>query len=55
MCMCGQWKAGSVGVSAHWDSTRADSKRCMSDDCSRQHGKYKIGQLLKMHCAEQAF
>lgn len=26
--------------------------RCMSDDCSRQHGKYKIGQLLKMHCAE---
>lgn len=30
-------------------------KRCMSDDCSRQHGKYKIGQLLKMHCAERAF
>lgn len=27
---------------------------CMSVYCSRQHGKYKIGQLLKMHCAERA-
>lgn len=42
---CGGW-VGVAGVS------RAYSMRYMSDDRSRQHGKFKIGQLLKMLCAE---
>lgn len=52
MCVCGGreevWGCLNAVV-AHVYMT------CMSDDCSRQHGKYKIGHLCKKHCADQAF
>lgn len=58
-CVCLLCVRVSRGREGVWGCLNAGvahvHKRCMSDDCSRQHGKYKIGQLLKMHCAERAF
>lgn len=54
VCACRGVVGGREGVWGHLNAGVAHvHMRCMSDDRSRQHGKYKIGQLLKMHCAER--
>lgn len=47
VCMWGGGGGPNAGVAHVY-------MRCKSDDYSRQQRKYKIGQLLKMHCAERA-